>query len=118
VRNNRVLFCVSALQQQQQPVYGVLQCCRRAALSVSVPHRTCLTVYALPGVVLLYQVTWEFWTNSNDECGPLCDKQKKFVRVRLLLKTPLSNVLHVVHLPCCHDSFVAWRVPPPLAGSC
>lgn len=67
--------------------YGVLQCCRRATLSVSVPHRTCLTVYALPGVVLLYKVTWEFWTNSNDECGPLCDKQKKFVRVRLLLKT-------------------------------
>lgn len=27
------------------------------------------------------QVSWEFWTNSNDECGLTCDKQKKFVKV-------------------------------------
>eukprot|EP00878_Enallax_costatus_P046722 GHUV01056994.1.p1 GENE.GHUV01056994.1~~GHUV01056994.1.p1 ORF type:complete len:114 (-),score=8.65 GHUV01056994.1:387-728(-) len=27
------------------------------------------------------QVSWEFWTNSNDECGLLCDKQKKFIKV-------------------------------------
>lgn len=25
------------------------------------------------------QVQWEFWTNSNDECGPLCDVQKEFI---------------------------------------
>lgn len=27
---------------------------------------------------------WEFWTNSNDECGVLCDKQRKFIKVRLM----------------------------------
>ncbi|WIA30662.1 hypothetical protein OEZ86_000736 [Tetradesmus obliquus] len=26
------------------------------------------------------KVSWEFWTNSNDECGLTCDKQKKFVK--------------------------------------
>jgi hypothetical protein len=35
-----------------------------------------LAVYFRP------QVQWEFWTNSNDECGVLCDKQRKFIRVR------------------------------------
>eukprot|EP00879_Flechtneria_rotunda_P025785 GHRR01027431.1.p1 GENE.GHRR01027431.1~~GHRR01027431.1.p1 ORF type:complete len:246 (+),score=33.82 GHRR01027431.1:159-896(+) len=27
------------------------------------------------------KVEWEFWTNSNDECGAMCDKQKRFVKV-------------------------------------
>jgi hypothetical protein len=27
------------------------------------------------------QVEWEFWTNSNDECGVLCNKQRKFIKV-------------------------------------
>jgi hypothetical protein len=26
------------------------------------------------------KVEWEFWTNSNDECGALCDRQLDFVR--------------------------------------
>lgn len=25
------------------------------------------------------QVEWEFWSNSNDECGYKCDRQRKFV---------------------------------------
>ncbi len=25
-------------------------------------------------------VEWEFWTNSNDQCGPTCDVQAEFVR--------------------------------------
>lgn len=28
------------------------------------------------------QVNWEFWTNSNDMCGPVCDVQKEFIKVR------------------------------------
>jgi hypothetical protein len=25
------------------------------------------------------QVEWEFWTNSNDECGSVCDTQQRFI---------------------------------------
>src|SRR5947209_6531116 len=28
------------------------------------------------------KVTWEFWSNSNDMCGPVCDVQKEFIKVR------------------------------------
>jgi hypothetical protein len=28
----------------------------------------------------LPQVQWEFWTNSNDQCGPVCDVQKEFIK--------------------------------------
>lgn len=31
-------------------------------------------------VVSLQVVEWEFWTNSNDMCGVLCDKQRQFVK--------------------------------------
>jgi hypothetical protein len=27
-------------------------------------------------------VSWELWTNSNDECGLICDKQRKFIKAR------------------------------------
>ena len=23
---------------------------------------------------------WEFWTNSNDQCGAVCDVQKEFIK--------------------------------------
>ena len=26
------------------------------------------------------KVTWEFWSNSNDMCGPVCDVQKEFIK--------------------------------------
>lgn len=26
-------------------------------------------------------VEWEFWTNSNDQCGAVCDVQKEFIKV-------------------------------------
>ncbi|GBF87811.1 vacuolar-sorting receptor-like protein [Raphidocelis subcapitata] len=26
------------------------------------------------------KVTWEFWTNSNDECGRVCDEQREFIK--------------------------------------
>ena len=27
------------------------------------------------------QVNWEFWTNSNDQCGAVCNVQKEFIKV-------------------------------------
>jgi hypothetical protein len=30
------------------------------------------------------QVDWEFWTNSNDMCGAVCDVQREFIKVRIL----------------------------------
>ena len=29
------------------------------------------------------KVEWEFWTNSNDQCGAVCDVQKEFIKVSL-----------------------------------
>jgi hypothetical protein len=26
------------------------------------------------------QVSMEFWTNSNDECGAVCDAQRRFIK--------------------------------------
>lgn len=26
------------------------------------------------------QVDFELWTNTNDECGPLCDEQRAFIK--------------------------------------
>jgi len=28
------------------------------------------------------QVNWEFWTNSNDMCGAVCNVQQEFIKVR------------------------------------
>ena len=46
-------------------------------------------------VCAVSQVSWEFWTNSNDECGLLCDKQKKFIKVttKAALQLPLSSTV-------------------------
>lgn len=29
------------------------------------------------------KVEWEFWSNSNDQCGAVCDVQKEFIKVRM-----------------------------------
>lgn len=36
------------------------------------------------------QVEWEFWTNSNDMCGAVCDVQREFIKVRILPVTFVS----------------------------
>lgn len=36
-----------------------------------------------------HQVEWEFWTNSNDMCGAVCDVQKEFIKVQ-----PLALAFH------------------------
>ena len=41
------------------------------------------------------KVEWEFWTNSNDQCGAVCDMQKEFIKVLLcpgLLKIAASQM--------------------------
>lgn len=30
---------------------------------------------------MIVQVEWEFWTNSNDMCGAVCDVQREFIKV-------------------------------------
>mmetsp|Transcript_29301 Transcript_29301/g.64826 ORF Transcript_29301/g.64826 Transcript_29301/m.64826 type:complete len:785 (+) Transcript_29301:192-2546(+) len=50
-------------------------------------------------------VSWEFWTNSNDECGTICDMQRTFVRdFRDLAKTLMSSGL-VTFTP----HYLLWR---------
>ena len=39
------------------------------------------TATAFPNA--LWQVNWEFWTNSNDMCGAVCNVQREFIKVRL-----------------------------------
>ena len=38
----------------------------------------CRATCTLP---LIPQVSWEFWTNSNDDCGFSCREQLKFIAV-------------------------------------
>lgn len=37
------------------------------------------------------QVHWEFWSNANDMCGPVCDVQKSFMKVRRQCSAALSD---------------------------
>ena len=41
----------------------------------------CVRTDALPRV---QSIKWELWTNSNDECGTLCNQQLDFIRVGAL----------------------------------
>ena len=43
------------------------------------------------------KVSWEFWSNSNDQCGPLCDVQKEFIKV--------SWAADLVGRHCCRRSW-------------
>jgi hypothetical protein len=92
--------------------------------------RRSLTLGLLLCGVFTLQVSWEFWTNSNDECGLTCDKQKKFVKVRAAAESsctcmnwrscrwsPSSNALGSCqrqHLPLLLQMFLA----SPHARSC
>jgi hypothetical protein len=38
----------------------------------------------------MLQVHWEFWSNANDMCGPVCDVQKSFMKAR----SPVPRALH------------------------
>lgn len=45
------------------------------------------------------QVHWEFWSNANDMCGPVCDIQKAFMKV--------PSALHLCHArsPIVHPCY-------------
>ena len=49
----------------------------KALLRGGAPYATLDWTDALPRQ---RQVAWEFWTNSNDQCGPVCDVQAEFVK--------------------------------------
>jgi len=42
------------------------------------PARLCVNVWGAGRA----QVNWEFWTNSNDMCGAVCNVQQEFIKVR------------------------------------
>lgn len=37
------------------------------------------------------QVHWEFWSNANDMCGPVCDVQKSFMKASPAVSCPLKQ---------------------------
>ena len=47
------------------------------------------------------KVEWEFWTNSNDQCGAVCDVQKEFIKVRR------DQNLWFDHQSCCLPSTIS-----------
>lgn len=48
------------------------------------------------------KVAWEFWTNSNDQCGAVCDVQKEFIKVQwsalLCLFAPVLGHMYALRL--------------------
>jgi hypothetical protein len=54
------------------------------------------------------QVSWEFWTNSNDQCGPVCDVQKEFIKEFV----PVAKVRSAFSVPKCMIQFVIEKVAP------
>ena len=59
--------------------------------------------------ISLWQVNWEFWTNSNDQCGAICNAQKEFIKARL-----------ACNMPKCmqHDMCIVWRRIAALHARC
>lgn len=49
---------------------------------MSVQHWSNLNPYGDGLTMSHVQVEWEFWTNSNDMCGAVCDVQREFIKVR------------------------------------
>ena len=38
------------------------------------------------------KVEWEFWSNSNDQCGAVCDVQKEFIKVQMPVSFALQSL--------------------------
>ena len=45
------------------------------------------------------QVEWEFWTNSNDMCGAVCDVQREFIKVGRVLPSKFVGVYILASSP-------------------
>ncbi|EFN56746.1 hypothetical protein CHLNCDRAFT_144184 [Chlorella variabilis] len=54
------------------------------------------------------QVFWEFWTNSNDQCGPICDVQKQFIKQFVPVAKEFDSHNWTVFTP----HYIVWICPP------
>lgn len=53
------------------------------------------------------KVEWEFWTNSNDQCGALCDVQKEFIKDFSPIARQLEEGNHTLFTP----HYIVWVCP-------
>ncbi|MEW5305678.1 MAG: hypothetical protein WDW36_008204 [Sanguina aurantia] len=53
------------------------------------------------------QVSWELWTNSNDECGVLCKEQKEFVKAM----GPIAQALQSSNATVFTPHYMVWNCP-------
>jgi hypothetical protein len=58
-------------------------------------------------------VEYEFWTNSNDECGPRCDEQAAFVRAFRGHAQLLEKGGYAAFTP----HYITWFCPEPFLGT-
>ncbi|KAL4443975.1 hypothetical protein ABPG75_011712 [Micractinium tetrahymenae] len=59
------------------------------------------------------QVFWEFWTNSNDQCGPVCDVQKQFIKEFVPVAKEFDSHNWTVFTP----HYIVWICPTPYRAS-
>lgn len=52
-------------------------------------------------------VSWEFWTNSNDECGSVCEQQQKFIKDM----KPRAKALEEKHVASFSPHYLIWVCP-------
>ncbi|PRW50883.1 vacuolar-sorting receptor 3-like [Chlorella sorokiniana] len=59
------------------------------------------------------QVSWEFWTNSNDQCGPVCDVQKEFIKEFV----PVAKEFDAHNWTVFTPHYIVWICPTPYRSS-
>jgi hypothetical protein len=58
-------------------------------------------------------VTWEFWTNSNDLCGPVCDIQRDFIKDFV----PVAKEFDSNGWTSFTPHYIIWTCPSPYRDS-
>ncbi|KAK9804195.1 hypothetical protein WJX72_000406 [[Myrmecia] bisecta] len=58
------------------------------------------------------KVSWEFWTNSNDQCGPVCDVQRDFIREFVPVAKELEK-----NWTTFTPHYIVWVCPPAYRDS-
>ncbi|KAI3427174.1 hypothetical protein D9Q98_007111 [Chlorella vulgaris] len=53
------------------------------------------------------QVHWEFWTNSNDQCGSICDVQKQFIKQFV----PVAKEFDAHNWTVFEPHYIVWVCP-------
>ena len=59
------------------------------------------------------QVEWEFWTNSNDQCGPICDVQRDFIKAFVPVAKEFDGAGWTLFTP----HYIVWTCPEAYKGS-